>query len=68
MSNQLAHSKMATLWSEVAKTTGMRMAISKSLDKYIMGSDSNSDHNSDSDDNSNTGGSDREYIPSGLSF
>jgi len=43
MANEFAHDKMSTLWSEVAKTTGMKMALSKSLDKYEMGGMSNSD-------------------------
>ena len=47
MPNQLANDKMSTLWGEVAKTTGMKMSVSKSLDKYIMGSASNSDHGAD---------------------
>jgi hypothetical protein len=68
MANELAHSKMATLWNEVAETTGMKMALSKSLEKYQMGSEASDDHGSDSDDNSNTGGSDREYIPQDYRF
>ena len=68
MANDFAHDKMCTLWDEVAETTGMKMALSKSLEKYDMGGDSNSDRASDSSDNSNTGGSDREYIPQDYRF
>lgn len=68
MANDFAHDKMCTLWDEVAETTGMKMALSKSLEKYDMGGDSNSDRASDSSDNSNTNGSDREYIPQDYRF
>ena len=68
MANEFAHDKMATLWNEVAETTGMKMSVSKSLEKYNMGSMSNSDQGSDSSDNSNTNGSDREYIPQDYRF
>jgi hypothetical protein len=68
MANEFAHDKMATLWKEVAKTTGMKMSVSKSLEKYDMDSMSNSDQGSDSSDNSNTNGSDRQYIPQDYRF
>jgi len=68
MANEFAHDKMATLWNEVAETTGMKMSVSKSLEKYDMDQMSNSDQGSDSSDNSNTNGSDRQYIPQDYRF
>ena len=53
MANEFAHDKMCTLWNEVAETTGMKMALSRSLEKYDMDSEANSDQASDSSDNSN---------------
>ncbi|HHZ69087.1 MAG TPA: hypothetical protein EYN54_02130 [Methylococcaceae bacterium] len=68
MSNEFAHDKMCTLWSEVAETTGMKMALSKDLDVYNMGGDANSDRASSEDSNANDNGSDREYIPQDYRF
>jgi len=68
MANEFAHDKMCTLWNEVAETTGMKMALSRSLEKYDMDSEANSDQASDSSDNSNANGSDREYIPQDYRF
>lgn len=68
MANELAHDLMCTLWEETAETTGMKMALSRSLEKYNMGGDSNSDRAADSADNSNDAGSDREYIPQEYRF
>jgi hypothetical protein len=68
MANEFAHDKMCTLWSEVAETTGMKMALSKDLDVYNMGGDANSDRAADASDNSNDNGSDREYIPQDYRF
>ena len=66
--NEFAHDKMCTLWSKVAETTGMKMALSKDLDTYNMGGDANSDRAADASDNSNDNGSDREYIPQDYRF
>lgn len=68
MANQLAHDLMCALWDETAETTGMKMALSRDLEKWEMGSDSNSDRASDSTGNSNASGSDREYIPQEYRF
>ena len=68
MANELAHDLMCTLWEETAKTTGMKMALSRDLQTWDMGSDSDQDRAADSTDNSNTGGSDREYIPQEYRF
>ncbi len=68
MANEWAHDKMCTLWSKVAETTGMKMALSKDLDTYNMGGDANDDRAADASDNSNDNGSDREYIPQDYRF
>ena len=68
MANELAHDLMCTLWEQTAETTGMKMALSRDLDKWEMGGDSNSDRAADSTDNSNGSGSDREYIPQEYRF
>ena len=68
MANELAHDLMCTLWEKTAKTTGMKMALSRDLQTWNMGGDSSSDRAADSTDNSNTGGSDREYIPQEYRF
>jgi hypothetical protein len=68
MANSLAHDKMCTLWEETAETTSMKMALSKDLNTYSMGSDANMDRASSESDNSNDSGSDREYIPQDYRF
>lgn len=68
MANKLAHDLMCTLWEETAKTTGMKMALSRDLETWNMGGDSDSDRAAGNTDNSNTGGSDREYIPQEYRF
>lgn len=69
MANQLAHDLMCTLWDEVAETTSMKMSLSKDLQVYNMGGDSNDDRATNATDNSNdAGGSDREYIPQEYRF
>lgn len=68
MANELAHDLMCTLWEETAETTGMKMALSRDLQTWNMGGDSDKDRAADSTDNSNTGGSDREYIPQEYRF
>lgn len=68
MANEFAHDKMCTLWNEVAETTGMKMALSKSLEKYDMDKEANSDQAANASDNSNSNGSDREYIPQEYRF
>ena len=68
MANELAHDLMCTLWEKTAETTGMKMALSRDLQTWNMGGDSSSDRAADSTDNSNTGGSDREYIPQEYRF
>ena len=68
MANEFAHDKMCTLWSEVAETTGMKMALSKDLDVYNMGGDANMDRAASEDSNANDNGSDREYIPQDYRF
>lgn len=68
MANELAHDLMCTLWEETAETTGMKMALSRDLQTWNMGGDSDKDRAADSTDNSNTGGSDREYIPQDYRF
>lgn len=69
MANQLAHDLMCTLWEETAMTTGMKMALSRDLNKWEMGGDSNSDRATNATDNANdAGGSDREYIPQEYRF
>lgn len=68
MANEFAHDKMCTLFEEVAETTGMKMSLSKSLQKYEMGGDANSDRAASQSDNSNDNGADREYIPQDYRF
>lgn len=68
MANELAHDLMCTLWEKTALTTSMKMALSRDLETWEMGGDSNSDRAADATDNSNTGGSDREYIPQEYRF
>ncbi len=69
MANELAHDLMCTLWEETALTTGMKMALSRDLDKYEMGGESDSDRATDATNNQNdAGGSDREYIPQEYRF
>lgn len=68
MANQFAHDKMCALWEEVAETTGMNMSLSKDLDVYNMGGESNGDRAASASDNSNDNGSDREYIPQEYRF
>jgi len=59
---------MCTLWEESAEVTGMKMSLSKDLNLYNMSNDANNDRAADASDNSNTGGSDREYIPQEYRF
>ncbi len=68
MANELAHDLMCSLWEKAAKTTGMKMTLSRDLDTWQMGGDSNSDNGADSTDNSNGTGNDREYIPQEYRF
>ena len=69
MANELAHNLMCTLWDEVAETTSMKMSLSKRLETYNMGGDSDDDRATNATDNSNdAGGSDREYIPQEYRF
>ena len=69
MANELAHDLMCTLWEEVAETTSMKMSLSKDLEVYNMGGDSNLDRATNATDNANdAGGSDREYIPQEYRF
>ena len=59
MANELAHDLMCTLWDEVAETTSMKMSLSKDLEVYNMGGDSDSDRATNATDNANdAGGSD----------
>tara|TARA_R110000764_G_scaffold132941_5_gene220872 strand:- start:6850 stop:8124 length:1275 start_codon:yes stop_codon:yes gene_type:complete len=70
MANELAHDLMCTLWDEVAETTSMKMSLSKDLEVYNMGGDSNDDRATSATDNANdaAGGGDREYIPQEYRF
>ena len=68
MANELAHDLMCSLFDEVAETTGMSMSLSRGLETWNMSADSNADRAADSTDNSNSGGSDREYIPQEYRF
>lgn len=68
MANEFAHDKMCALWEETAETTGNKQTFSKDLEVYNMSDMADKDRASDSSDNSNTGGSDREYIPQEYRF
>ena len=68
MANELAHDLMCILAEKTAETTGMKMALSKDLRSWEMGSDSNSDDTGSAPDNSNDSGSDREYLPQEYRF
>ena len=68
MANELAHDLMCMLADVTAETTGMKMSLSRDLNVWNMGGDSNSDEAASATDNSNDSGSDREYIPQEYRF